>query len=66
MKILVQSSNNHYTESQVEVKENEVITESPYEVKHIEHEPLTITGNRRLRRVVEKDIYEEKLREICD
>jgi len=65
--ILVKSTNNHYTDSNVIVKDEKIATKEDFIVKHIEHEPISVdAGNYALGRVVECDPNEKTIRRIAD
>ena len=65
--IIVKSSNNHYTNEDVIIKENEIKTDKPYIVRHAEHEPLEFDDrDRYIGRVVECDPLSKQIREVAD
>lgn len=67
MKTLIhESTNTHYTEDEVFMVNNSTIY-SPFIAEHIEHESIEIPYDITIKSiVVEKNPYEDKLREIQD
>jgi len=67
MKVLVASSNNHYTNEDVKIEDNVIETEVPFEAKHAEHDPIgMIARNYVIRKVVEKAPFEDIIRRVDD
>ena len=65
--VLVSSSNNHYTDEKVTVKDNVIESETEFTVKHIEHEPLTIKHKKvKIGRVQEYDPLQKLVRAVQD
>ena len=65
--IIMKSSNNHYTEGSIEIKDRALTAPAPFYIKHAEHDSLHIReGKRCIRKVVEKDPFEDKIREVQD
>lgn len=71
MKTIVKSSNNHYTQEDVEIKEIDnftiVIPTEPFIVRHAEHAPIPMEKQEYIiRKVVECDPLSKQTREVAD
>lgn len=67
MKKIVESSNPHYTDEDIMIKEEKLEAKTDFQVKHAEHEPLTLdSGKYTVGHVVEASPAEKEIRRIAD